>query len=101
MKPINLSDAEAIRVRVCRNELGIAYANHFWDRLDERLRGFSFPHLMLVLRSGKIVDGPVRDDANNNYRITVEAAIADFGRVRVVLGIARNRDAVCITVIKK
>ncbi len=100
MKSVDLREAEAILGRVCRNELGLVCSDHFWERARQRFHGFSFLPLLLVLRAGKIVGGPVRDADNRNFRVTVEARIPDFGRVRVVVGIARNRDAVCITLFR-
>ncbi len=98
MKPLSKPDAEAIIARVCRNEIGLAYSSHFWVRVEKRFPSLTSMHVIQVLRTGDIVDGPVKDDSHNSYRIKIQASLPELGKVKLVVGIATNRDATCITV---
>lgn len=91
-------EASELIAQVCSGRLNIAYTDHFWHRVDERVPGFSALNAINALRRGKINGAPVKDDKFGNHKVKWVAVDPDFGKVELVVGLRPFSDAVGITI---
>ena len=94
-------EAEDALDAVRRGDLFLDFSAHFWQRVTERLPGFTRQHVYHVVRTGEVIDAPVYSEKYNNHRIKIRTCVADFGIVELVAGISWFDDAVCITIYGK
>jgi len=91
-------EASELVAQVCQGAMNIAYTDHFWQRVDERIPGFSTLHAINALRQGEINCTPIKDKDFNNHKIKWLADIPDFGKVELVIGVKHFSNAVGITI---
>lgn len=89
-------DAEKIIRSVSRGVLNISYGAHFWQRVEERVPGFSRLDAMNVLRRGQIISDPQWSEEFRNYRVKVRGP-TDHGKITIVVAIAFLDDAFGVT----
>ena len=92
------AEGEELLRRVSRQEIRLAFTDHFWIRARERFPGFMRQHAYDAIRRGWIRGAPERDAKFESYKVKVRAKIPDFGRVELVIAISWLDDAVCITI---
>jgi hypothetical protein len=90
-------DAEGIIRSICRGVQNISYGTHFWQRVEERVPGFTSLDALNVLKRGKIVSGPTWNEEHRNYRVRVRGD-SDHGQVTIVLAIRILDDAFGVTI---
>ena len=91
-------EAEEVIALVARGRLNITYTNHFDERVEERVPGFTRLHAMNALRRGTLQGDPVRDDEHDNHKVKLRSTVTDFGKVEMLIGIKFLADAVGITI---
>jgi len=91
-------DAEALIGRVCRNEVGLGFTDHFWVQAGKRFPGLQRQQVYNILRSGRVVDAPVRDGIHRNHTVKVRATLSDFGPVELVAAVSDDSGLFCITI---
>ena len=65
------SEAEAVLLRVCMNELELGLTAHFWERARMRLPGFGRQHAYAMIRSGRVRGKPVKHETHHNHTVKV------------------------------
>lgn len=91
-------EAKEILARVCRNHDELWTVDHFWDRVKERVPGFTTQHVYQILQAGTLLGTPVRNDEYKNHVVRIQKKLPDYGLVELVVGLSQIDGAVCITV---
>ncbi len=91
-------EAEGILRRVSRQEIQLAFTQHFKDRAEERHPGLTAVHVYQVLRIGKIWGTPEWVEQYKNYAVEVRAKLPDLGQVKILFGISDRPSVCCVTV---
>jgi len=94
-------EATEVLAKVCRGEIGLCMANHFWVRVRERAPGFTRQHVYQLLRKGTLHGDPWYDEERGNHKVKVRGTVSDFSRMEIVVAIAWLDDAVCVTIYDK